>query len=231
LGRTQNVERRNDVMTPPRIRLFLRVAGCSLLMLLLGWGCPLALERLLRPHVPLSLNPRIFTGYYYYWGSDHRGGRQFYEVVANEGICGHWTVDINGPGWSRYRGYYPDGTLREEGKIYVSYGDFPPEPQPDQHNLRWGKYYRPDGTLGGEIRDGTGEQLLWYPDGKLRWKLVLKDYKRVMYELWLEDGTLLSSKGYDSNGSEVDISDSAEGEQKRKERTGTILDEGRQEEQ
>jgi len=128
----------------------------------------------------------------YYWGNNGFIGRHFYRIVANEGDYGYWEVEVRGAGWNRYRGYYPDGSLREEGEIDVSYRGIPPEPQPDHHNVKWGNYYRPDGTLGARVRDGTGEQILWYPNGRLRWKLVLKDYKRIAFEHWTDGGQLIS---------------------------------------
>lgn len=145
----------------------------------------------------LSLNPNVFVGYY--WGSD-RIGRHFYRVTANEGRYGRWEVAFRGVGYNRYRGYYPDGSLREEGEIRVSLSGLPPEPVPDTSDVKWGNYYMPDGTLGAQVRDGTGEQKLWYPNGKLRWKLVLRGYKRVRGETWLETGELLSREWYDSSG-------------------------------
>ncbi len=167
---------------------------CALVLLLLLGGSSIAWAVFRPKQVPLSLNPAIYTGYY--WGNDGFLGRHFYAVVADEGRNGYWEVEVKGPGWNRYRGYYPDGTLREVGEIHVEYSNYPPEPHPDEHNVKWGNYYRPDGTIGAQIRDGTGEQVLWYPDGKLRWKLVLRDYKRVMDELWAEDGTLIGRKHY-----------------------------------
>lgn len=145
-------------------------------------------------HVPLALNPNMYIGCY--WGDDWLFGRHFYSVVANEGDYGYWEVQASQEGWSPYRGYYPNGVLREEGEIYVTYAGSPAEPTPDQHNIRWGNYYRPDGMLGATVRDGSGKQMLWYPDGTLRWKLVLTNYNRVRHELWAEDGTLVSEKKY-----------------------------------
>ena len=171
----------------------------------IGYGGVRAIAALWQKQVPLQMNPDMYTGYY--WGDDGYLGRHFFAVRVNEGTYGHWEVDIERPGWNRYRGFYPDGTLREEGEIDVTYGDAPPEPQPDQLLVKWGRYYRPDGSLSGEIRDGTGEQVIWYPDGKLRWRLVLRDYKRVMHELWAPDGKLVSKKGYDDEGREIEPTD------------------------
>jgi hypothetical protein len=143
--------------------------------------------------IPLRYSPTIFTGHY-------RGneiiGQKFFKVVCNEGNLGYWEVEINEPGWNRYRGYYPNGILSQEGEINVPFGDNPPEPQPDHSDVKWGKYYKPDGTLSSEIQNGTGEQILWFPNGNIRWKMVLKDYKRVKVEMWAEDGKLITQETY-----------------------------------
>lgn len=105
-----------------------------MVVLLLGCGCAIAVAVFRPKQIPLSLNPAVFTGYY--WGNDWFLGRHFYAVVADDGTCGYWEVEVRGPGWNRYRGYYPDGTLREEGEIDVAYGGIPPEPQPDHSNVK-----------------------------------------------------------------------------------------------
>lgn len=144
--------------------------------------------------IPLSMNPRMFTGYY--WGNDSILGRHFYKVRADEGSFGYWEVEVKGSGYSSYRGYYPDGTIREIGEIMVKFGDIPPEPQPDETDVKWGKYFRPDGTLASEVQDGTGEMTLWHPNGQIRWRLILKDYERVEHEHWDQDGTSISKQTY-----------------------------------
>ncbi len=142
---------------------------------------------------PLSLNPDIFTGYY--WGNDFLG-RHYYRVVAADEPYGYWKVDVHGPGYNSYQGYYGNGKLREEGAIKVTFRCLPPEPQPDNGDVEWANYYRPDGTLGAQIRDGTGEQIFWYPDGTVRWKLVVKNFQPVSHEMWGPDGKLISRKDY-----------------------------------
>jgi hypothetical protein len=164
-----------------------------LVLMLLAGTCAAASIVFWPKTTPLSLNPNIFTGYY--WGNDFLG-RYFYRVVASEGPYGYWEVDAKAPGYNSYRGYYADGKLREEGEIKVTYRGLPPEPQPDNSDVKWANYYRPDGSLGGQVRDGTGEQILWYPDGKLRWKLVVKNFQRVSHEHWAPDGTLISRQSY-----------------------------------
>lgn len=139
--------------------------------------------------------PASFIGCY--WGDDGFFGRHYYSVFANEGINGYLEFDVKVVGWNRYRAFYPDGVLREEGEIDVSLTGLPKVPFPDQHKVKWGNYYRPDGSLGSTVRDGTGEQMIWYPNGQLRWKLVLKNYERVSLEMWSEQGKLLSTGSHD----------------------------------
>lgn len=168
------------------------VACLILITILFGAGSILWLVVFREKKTPLTLNPDMYTGYY--WGDDRYLGRHFYRIEVTEGKHGYWEVQVQGEGWSPYRGYYPNGTLREEGEIYVSYHGSPPEPSPDETRVKWGKYYRPDGTLAAEVKDGTGEQILWYPNGQMRWRQILKDYKRVLYEMWNEEGKLISKE-------------------------------------
>lgn len=145
---------------------------------------------------PLSAAPDMLTGYY--WGDDRFLGRHWYRVEINEGFAGHGVTEIKGPGWNQYRSYYPDGTLHEEAEIMVEYLGYHPYPLPDRENVRWGNYYRPDGALSSQVRDGTGTTTLWFPNGQLRGRVVLKDYKRVLFEMWHHDGKLIGREEYEN---------------------------------
>ncbi len=167
---------------------------------------------------PLSLNPNVFVGYY--WGGGLLG-KHFYRVVANEGLYGHWEVAFRGnPGYYAYRGYYPDGTIREEGEIYVGLSGLPLEPIPNTSDVKWGNYYTPDGKLGSQVRDGTGEQKFWYPNGKLRWRLVLRDHRMVLDETWLDDGKLFSKERYGDSGQVTRVEKGISGKEKKTEKVG-----------
>ena len=96
------------------------------------------------------------------------------------------SVTNRGEGYyADYKGYYASGQLKEEGKIFVECYD---QPFPDRHMVWEGKYYRPDGTLGSTVSQGTGTQTLWYPNGQVMWELELVNGKRVHCKQFMDDG-------------------------------------------
>lgn len=148
---------------------------------------------------PLSINEDVYTGYYRGLGlSDGTGfyGKQFFRLVVDDGTNGYWEVDYSQPGYNSYCGFYPNGTCREVGECFVEINGGDLDPAPDSNDVKSGKYYKPDGTLGSEVADGTGTQTLWYLDGKKRWELVLHDYKRVQHSVWYENGQLRQTQHY-----------------------------------
>jgi len=158
---------------------------------LLGFGVLLAVALMIfwlawhEKSVTMSIN-RAFTGYY---RGLFNSEKRFHRVEVDEGSGVKWIVDIEGEGWNSYRGYYSNGTLREEGEIHVFPNGLNKELTPDRHVVRWGRYYKPDGLLGSEIKDGTGDQILWFPNGQICWHMKQVDGKRVSDQFWHPDGT------------------------------------------
>ncbi len=105
-------------------------------------------------------------------------------------------VEYDGPGYSRFRRFYPDGTLAEEGKCMVELYDFPPQPVPDEHDVLWSKCYKPNGTLGSEVKNGTGTQICWNANAIKIWELELADFKRVRHSKWYANGQLQGACDY-----------------------------------
>jgi len=128
-------------------------------------------------------------------------GKRYYKVVVSEGNLGYWVTFLSAGGinsYHSYKGFYASGQLKEEGEIFVEYFDFdlPPKPLPDRHIVWNGRYYKPDGTLGSEISQGTGTQTLWFSNGQIQWELELIDAVRVRHKHFREDGTIISSAEY-----------------------------------
>ena len=154
---------------------------------------------------PLSINETFYTGHYRGLGlADDTSffGKRFFRVVVQDGPYGYWEVDFKKPGYNAYRGYYSNGICREEGECFVEMNGGQVEPAPDSHNVRFGRFFRPDGKLGSEVVNGSGIQTLWYPDGTKRWELVLRDYERVRHSVWFDNGQLSQTQHYVSG--EVD---------------------------
>ncbi|MCA9187661.1 MAG: hypothetical protein KDA99_18660 [Planctomycetales bacterium] len=148
---------------------------------------------------PLSINEEFYTGHYRGLGLTNGTsffGKRFFRLVVQDGKCGYWEVDYGEPGYNAYRGFYPDGVCREEGECFVEINGGIEDPAPDSSNVRWGKYYKPDGTLDSEVVNGTGTQTFWYPNGTKRWELVLRDYARLRHSMWFDNGQLSQTQHY-----------------------------------
>lgn len=179
------------------VRPAIRVRGMMLLVALAA--CGLASFIAWPRSMPLDIDEDSYTGFYTGLGlTDDASplGRRFYRVRIDDSPCGYMEVDVRGVGYHRnrgyypYLGYYPDGTLREHGECLVNVAGFSDQPYPDNHDIRNGRFYKPDGSLGSVVSNGTGVQVYWYPDGQIRWRLELKDFKRVRHQMWSRKGKL-----------------------------------------
>lgn len=187
----------------------IRVRGMLLLVALAA--CGLASFIAWPRSMPLLPDEDRYTGYFTGLGLVDDAsplGRRFYRVHIDDGPCGFMDVDVRGDGqapfreglshgaYYPYRGHYPDGTLREEGECRVKFLGLPIQPSPDNHDIRNGRFYKPDGSLGSVVRDGSGVQIYWYPDGRIRWRLELKNYNRVLSQMWDREGKLRHDQTY-----------------------------------
>lgn len=88
-----------------------------------------------------------------------------------------------------FRAHYPDGTLRLQGVGSVEFTGYGGnEPVPNIDYPRAGNYYRPDGTLGSEIVDGTGVATIWNVDGAKMSEWRIEDYEFVSWTQYDVDG-------------------------------------------
>ncbi len=195
------------------------------LVLALGWS---AMEK----SVPHPMNEAVMSAHYRGFGLQGAPGilgRKWTAVTyVPPDAGGYWRFEFEAEGYNRFRGYYPDGTLREEGECYVEVMGLPPQPFPDPHNLHSARCYRPDGSLFSEVINGTGVQTICTPEGVKTWELELKDFQRVRLTMWHPNGRLqqelqyVSGKPhglfvtYDAEGRKT-----TEGAYKTGERTGT----------
>jgi hypothetical protein len=133
------------------------------------------------------------------WEGPGPFGRSYYRLTfhstdAEDGLC---EVYFSGYGFNRFREKYPNGVFRQEGECLVEPNGFPEaDPLPDIHHVKWGKHYRPDGSLGSEIRDGTGVQIFWSPEGVKLWELELRNFQRVRLCWWYRSGKLMLKQFY-----------------------------------
>ena len=83
---------------------------------------------------------------------------------------------------------FPCGALRDPRHVFAQRSKVQVTPE--------AAIFRPDGTLGSMVQNGSGVQTYWYPDGMIRWRLELKDYKRVRHQMWNLSGKLISEQTY-----------------------------------
>ena len=181
-------------------RIIPRYSLRTLLIFLTVLPCGLGVLLYWPKSEPLRLNERYYTVYYrgLGWNDENSWlGKRHYKVIQRYDESGVYSeIDFSGEGYNSFRSYYPDGRLSQEGRCYVEIMGSPYQPFPDTHDVPEAKCYKPDGSLGSAVENGTGTQLFWFPDGQLQWRLELKDHERVLCEMWLADGTLFSRTTY-----------------------------------
>jgi len=146
---------------------------------------------------PFDFAPGM-TGYYRGLGLESDVpflGKSYYLVELRRDDQ-HWEVRYREPGYNHFRGYYNDGALREEGTCLVEILGLHDRPAPDVHNVKDGKYYKPDRSLGSEVNNGTGVQTYWTPQGVKTWQLRLDNYKRKKLSQWYPNGQLHMTHHY-----------------------------------
>lgn len=103
----------------------------------------------------------------------------------------HYRVDYEAPGYNAFAGYYPDGSRREVGTCMVWVLEVDTTmPYPDFSDVEESRCYKPDGTLGSEVRDGTGVQTIWNPDGTKVSEQHLEKHVRTLQRNWHDNGQL-----------------------------------------
>ncbi len=150
--------------------------------------------------IPHQMSPSDMRLYYRGFGfNDGTGifGKRWYAVTFDpEDDGSHWQFEFIEPGYNPFKAYYADGTLQQEGECLIEVMGFENGPYPDWHNLRWAKCYRPDGSLGSEVIDGTGIQTQWMPGGTKTWELELLNYQRTAHTMWYPNGQLHAHQAY-----------------------------------
>ena len=116
------------------------------------------------------------------------------EMLVDDG--GKWVFQFRKEGYNPFEGYYPDGTIREEGECLVELMGFHDQPFPDTRAVRTSKCYLPDGSLASEVNNGTGIQTYWTPSGVKIWELTLKESIPERLTRWYPNGQLIQKQEY-----------------------------------
>ncbi len=150
--------------------------------------------------LPHQMSPSDMRLYYRGFGfNDGTGifGRRWYAVTFDPEHDGsHWQFKFIDSGYNPYKAFYSDGSLQQEGKCRIEIMGLEYAPYPNWSDLEWAKCYRPDGSLGSKIVDGTGTQTQWMQDGTKVWELELVDYERVAHTRWYPNGQLRTHQAY-----------------------------------
>ena len=155
--------------------------------------------------IPHSTNEDWITGHYRGLGQDVEStgliGYMWTGVTLRFEDGGYWRMDFEEPGFNPFVGYYPDGSVREVGTCMVEMvNSGPVMPSPDFHHVDSSQCYRPDGTLGSEVIDGTGIQTVWSPGGIKLWELHLENHVRTLRRSWHDNGQLQTEQRYEQGG-------------------------------
>ena len=132
----------------------------------------------------------LYRGFAINDGTSIFGKQLFAVAMENEFDGSHWRVECITEKYNPYKAYYSDGTLLHEGECMNQFMYFADGPYPDWYDVRWAKCYKPDGSLGSEVIDGTGTQMIWLQDGTKIWELKLANYQRAAHTKWYPNGQL-----------------------------------------
>ncbi|MHC4621624.1 MAG: toxin-antitoxin system YwqK family antitoxin [Planctomycetota bacterium] len=177
-----------------------KVLGVSLVItlgLITWWAYPK--QHVCVPTSLAGLNSPAFVSYYRGFGfTDGNSliwGKQYYLIKTFWSDGFYCETRYEGPGYNDFRRFYPNGGLAEQGRCFVDLL-FGIEPIPDEDNVEWSKCYKPDGSLGSEVLNGTGKITYWTPQGSRREQVELDHFRTVRRSYWYPNGQLSGTAEY-----------------------------------
>lgn len=130
-------------------------------------------------------------------------GFQYREFLIDDLPNRTWSVSRVNSDCHPMVGYYPDGSICAKGFCRIEGTGRNMYPLIDE--VCEATTYKPDGTVGSRVVNGTGRFALYFPDGTLNWEFVFADYERISYSHWDEDGELLGTWSAGSDRSEQEM--------------------------
>jgi hypothetical protein len=103
---------------------------------------------------------------------------------------GEWRIRILCQDCADFKRFYPDRELLAEGKCRMELIGSPLFPCPRWDSVEWANCYKPDGTIGSQVRNGTGNMVSYALDGSKSEELELRDFQRVRFSSWYSNGQL-----------------------------------------
>ncbi|MFU8828927.1 MAG: toxin-antitoxin system YwqK family antitoxin [Phycisphaerales bacterium] len=152
--------------------------------------------------IPHSSNEQWMTAHYRGLGQDTKStglmGYMWTGMTMKFDDGGYYRAEFKAPGFNPFVGYYPDGSKREVGTCWVEMvNSNPVMPSAVFSYVDTSRCYKPDGSLGSEVRNGTGVQKVWLPDGTKVWELHLQNHIRTLHRRWHDNGQLSDEKAYE----------------------------------
>ena len=183
----------------PRTLVCVTVVACVAMLILVPYFVP--------KRQPFNFSSG-YIGYYHGLGWTEGGGyfgKNWFRVLVTDDIDGYWEVDVSRLAFNRYRGFYSNGKLREEGFCMVEEIRGGEEIIPNRHNLRDAKFYDPSGKLISEVRNTTGKQVLCRANGEPFWELDLLNGQYLRLNQWHANGQI-AYVGHYRNGKQHGLS-------------------------
>ncbi|NLW83577.1 MAG: hypothetical protein GXY41_04095 [Phycisphaerae bacterium] len=124
--------------------------------------------------------------------------RRYYAIVYYDHYGGlvH-TIAYKQDGYNQYYSFYMhNGQIASHGYCMVE----------TQYNgqllhlvedVKDAMYYDPEGNVVSTVKDGTGVQVFFYPDGTKQWELELESYRKRTLRKWRKDGELVIDDVYE----------------------------------
>ena len=129
-------------------------------------------------------------------GDNSLFGRKWGDVLYLHPEEGLRRFEFSGEGFNRFECRYPTGVLRSEGECLVTLMGAKRQPFPQEERLREGRFFRPDGTLAGEIHDGDGVETFHTNEGVKVWECVYENTYRQLLKMWHPNGALRMIEHY-----------------------------------
>lgn len=126
-------------------------------------------------------------------------GYRFSKYTIDDSPHRQFEIRTDGTQYGLTEARYPNGELALEGRCVLEGRGQNRYPRADLFD--WAVSYRPDGSVAGVVRDGSGKCYLFYPSGHVQFEWELKDRERLYFKVYGEDGKLQLAKGNIPKGS------------------------------
>jgi hypothetical protein len=125
-------------------------------------------------------------------------GPRYFRITG----LGGYDIQYSGPGYNSFEFRDPDVEFFAIGTCRVELRGPDSIPVPDINNIENAVFYKPDGSVGSEIRNGTGFFTMWHSNSKKVIETEFRDSQQVRSRIWYGNGQLASDYSTMPNGRE-----------------------------